>query len=259
MLLLCISLLMLSSALADESVRAKQQSAILIGYDRTSDTYSGIEDNLRRIHSLWMGVSVDNSTVSINETLPSHADTPLYLSRFAAFEENHSDLNVSIETGNLAIGNLVVRPMNASIWHGSRSFLVQPQDPQPPEGTLRSYHIELVFPLATVDDARWESLDSSASQDAISVNVRVRDVRYAVLLDTNQTLNPDGESLLNVTMSGGTVATVQFFPPSSVEVWSSEDMDLKASVGFSVPVYVETDDGISVEGAVNRTGKIRLA
>jgi len=91
------------------------------------------------------------------------------------------------------------------------------------------------------------------------VNVRVRDVRYAVLLDTNQTLNPDGESLLNVTMSGGTVATVQFFPPSSVEVWSSEDMDLKASVGFSVPVYVETDDGISVEGAVNRTGKIRLA
>jgi len=90
------------------------------------------------------------------------------------------------------------------------------------------------------------------------VHVRVRNERYSVLFDFQEKLDRNAPSVLNVTRAGQTVATLSFGPPSAFEAWAAGGMDLKASVGFSHPVFIETNDSISIVSAVNKTGRLRV-
>lgn len=257
-LLLCVALIMMAMVLSSDSAKSRRIATALVDFDRTADAYSNIEDGLAQISVLRMNISVKNGTVLLNETIPAAADVTPYLERFALFEQNLSDLNVSVGTGSIAAGSFTVMPIGAALAHPERGFSLTPPSAES-GGNLSSYDIELIFPTATLDNAQWEPLANSTGPSSLQVHVRVRDTRYAQFFDFEETLDRGSESFLNITQGGVTVATVRFLPPSALQVWSAEDIGLKASISFSVPVYVETNDVISVVSAVNRTGKLRIA
>lgn len=251
-LLLAILLLSLASFLSQESWKAKRSASQIAKVDRAVDAFSNIEDNLREIAALRANITAQNSTLLIEERLPSRS-AEQHIQRYKAFAENYSDLQVSVGTGSISAGGYIVQPSGALISHPAGSLLLDPS------GAVSWYDIELLFDSADADFAFWSEISQFEGAEALPVSIRVRDTRYAFIMDFHETLNRTGISVFNVTKSGATVATLRFSPDSALEASSSQDMGLKASIGFPSPIYVETDDVISVVSDVNKTARIRIA
>jgi len=258
MMLLGSALLSFIFFLTEQSTKSSDTVTYLIEVDRASDKYSEIEDGVARILSPSINISVQNSTVRIYETLPISAQMHDDLDRFALFEANYSGMNVSMDLTNATKGGFVIRPSGAIVANSAGDFRVTPQNGAASSGTLASYDVELVFLPGAMDNAAWLAV-SNASGTTMSVHVRARDASYAVVKDFYKTIDKYNSSSINITKSGATVAVVGFSSPAALRVQCGENIGLKASISFSNPAYVETDDTISVRSAANRTGRVRIA
>ena len=256
-MLLCVCIMMFASIAADWSLQSRQMASRLVDMDRATDTYSNAEDGLVEISSLATDITVDNKMVIISSPLPA-PEVSVYLQRFAQFESNLSDLTFSAGTSSLASRSFLIQPSNISISHQNQALIALPLSPLAQGGLPDSYDVELIFSTATVDAASWSPIHSDSGASGIPVHVRVRDTRYAVLLDFSEKINRSAESILNITSSGVTVATVRFNSPSALEVTSAQDIDLKTSIGLSIPAFVETADVLSVVSTANKTGRLRV-
>ena len=258
MMLLGSALLSFIFFLSEQSTKSSDTVTYLIEVDRASDKYSEVEDGLARIISPSINISVQNSTVRINETLPLGANIADDLGRFALFEGNYSGMNVSMNLANITRGSFIIEPSGAVVSNSAGEFEVTPQNSASSSGTLTAYYVELVFQPGAIDDAAWQAV-SNASGSTMVVHVRVRDESYDAVKDFYASLDKYGASSLNVTKSGATVATVGFSSPAALRVSCSGNIGLKASISFSNPAYVEADDVISVVSSANRTGRARIA
>lgn len=259
MLLLSVSLLSFATNLAEQAAKSRSTSISLLEIDRTADTYADVESELARILSTSVGVSVENSTVFLNETLPIRAGTDADFDRFAQFEQNFSDLNISMNLTSLKAGSLLVQPGDIAIAHSQTEFNITPIDSQESAGSVRSYDINITYQPMGADSAVWETISGSDPSNT-SVHIRVVDASYSFIFDSGTiTMDKYGTSRLNITQGGALVGFVQFAPPSAVQVYYASNIGLKASIGLSTPVYVEANDTITVSSASNRTGRVRIA
>ena len=258
MMLLGSALLTFIFFLAEQSTKSSDTVTYLIEVDRASDKYAEVEDSLARILSQSINISVQNSTVRIQESLPLSAQIPDDFDRFALFEANYSDMNVSMNLTNIASGQFIIQPSGAAVTNAPGVFGITPQNSPASAGTLTSYDVEIAFQPGAFDDAAWLAL-SNSSGNAMNVHVRIRDESYSVIKDFYNALDKYGSSSINVTRAGATVAVVGFSSPAALRVQCSENIGLKASISFSNPAYVEADGMISVRSSANRTGRARIA
>jgi hypothetical protein len=254
-LLLCICIVLFASVTAQWSLWDRQASSKLIDIDRTNDIYSNAEDGLVGISALSTNISSDGNLVRVFASLPAQ-DMSEYLRRFAQFESNFSDFNTTAETSGIGARRFYIMPSGMLVWHQNDRLTAT--FPSGGSGEPASYYVEAIFDSDGLDAAAWSQLSEDDAAGGLPVHVRVRNERYSVLYDFQESLNRSAASSLNITLSGLTVATISFFPQSGLEVYSPEGMDLKASIGFSTPVYIETNDTLSVVSIVNKTGRIRV-
>lgn len=257
-MLLGISLLSFAFFLSQQSASSARTVAWLADVDRAIDTYSSIEDSLARVISPSINISVRNSTVYINESLPLGAQMQADLDRFAQFEAERSELNVSMNLTNLKAGSFVIRPAEALVGNSPGFFNITPVNSPESSGTVVGYDVEIIFPPGGVDSIAWLAL-SNSSGDTVAAHVRARDMGYATVMDAFVALDRDGTSVLNVTKEGATVALVRFSSPAALSVQHSGNVGLKTSIAFTNPAHVEADDSIGVQSFANRTGRVRIA
>ena len=264
MMLLGSALLSLIFFLSEQSTKSSDTVTYLMGVDRASDKYSEAEDSLVRILSPSINISVQNSTVIVRESLPISAQIGQDAGRLALFEANYSDMNVSMNVTGIAGSPFIIQPSGAAVANAEGEFGVTPQNSAESAGTLSAYDLELVFQPGAVDNAAWQAV-SNSSGTTMRVHVRARDGSYSVVKDFYAELDKYGTSLLNITKSGATVATVGFASPAALSVQCGGNcsekgiMGLKASISFSNPSYVEANGTISVLSSANRTGRARIA
>jgi hypothetical protein len=258
-LLLCICLILFAAITAQWSVWDRQAASRLMDIDRANDIYSNAEDTLVGITLVATNITSDGSTARVSASLPA-PDVSLYLQRFAQFESNYTDsgFRFNATTSGLAARKFYVMPSNVQVWHQHDRLTVTPQAPSSPGGEPTGYDVEAIFNADAIDGASWTkiSLDSSAAK--MPVHVRVRNERYSVLFDFTESLNRSAQSMINITQAGQTVAAISFGTPSAMDAWSEGGVDLKASIGFSIPIFVETGDTMGLVSPVNKTGKIRV-
>ena len=258
MMLLGSALLSFIFFLSEQSTKSSDTVAYLMEIDRASDKYSEVEDSLARILSQSINISVQNSTVNIQESLPLNAQMYDDLDTFARFEANYSDMNVSMNLTDIKSGRFIIQPSGTVVANSAGNFGVTPQNSAASAGTLKTYDVEIAFQPGSFDDAAWLAL-SNSSGDTMNVHVRIRDASYAVIKDFYNALDKHGSSSINVTRLGTTVAVIRYSSPAALHVQCSENIGLKASISFSTPAYVDADDTISVKYAANRTGRVRIA
>ncbi|MCX8175140.1 MAG: hypothetical protein N3E51_02955 [Candidatus Micrarchaeota archaeon] len=246
-------LLSFAVALAEQSSKSRQTAVALLEIDQVADAYSNIEDNLARIMSSSMNMSVRNNTLLINATLPPLRQTAADFENYAEFVANTSDLNISMNLSELSNFSVVVQPKQARISQDDANFRLVPFDSR----NVRAYDINITYPTAGIDAAAWQKL--SEAQDGIPVHIRVQDARHSVNLDFYATLDREGESILNITQAGSLKGEVRFLPSAALRLWHDGNIGLKASFGFSTPVYVESNDTVWVNSSANKTGRVRLA
>ncbi len=258
-LLLSISLLAFATYLAEQTAKSRQTAISLLELDRTTDTYEDLQSDLGLMLSGSINVTVQNSTVLLSENLPIAPGAASDFDRFAQFEGNFSDLNVTLSLSNLKQGSLLVQPGAIAITHSPADFFITPGDSQGSSGSVRSYELNITSQPSWADGASWGAV-SNSSENRTSVRILVRDTRLVPIFDSGQmSLDKNGTSRLNITQGGSLVGFVQFAPASAVQVHYSGNIGLKASIGLTNPAYVEANDTISVLSAANKTGRIRIA
>jgi hypothetical protein len=258
-MLLGISLLAFASAISQQSAKAKAAASMLAEVDRTAGTYSNMEDALERILSPAINISVQNGTVWINESLPLPPQVSTNLDRFAQFESLYADQNVTMGLANLKEGNFTIMPGEVSVTNAPGEFFITPQNSPASSDTVSSYYVELVFPAGGVDAAAWQTV-SNLSGSRMAVRVVARDEAYAFYSDAGSILlDRYGTSTMNITSGGAQVALVTFSSPAALRVQAPGNMGLKTSVGFTNEVRVEANDVLTVRGAANKSGYVRVA
>ncbi|VVC00889.1 Uncharacterised protein [uncultured archaeon] len=260
-MLLSISLLSFAMALSDQAAKSKRAATALADIDRITDIYSNMEDEIGDIVSESANMSVANGTVYLNASLPYSPQVATDLGNFAAFEANatEQDIAVRMNLTNAKAGTFLIQPGSTEITQSPGAFYITPKNTAEGAGSLSSYDVSLMFPSASADGAFWDVVASGDNATGVLVHVRVQDASYATNLDFYETLDKYRTSRLNITQGGATVGYVQFESPGKLGVHYADNMGLKASVGFSNPVYVEANDNISIAGAVNMTGRVRMA
>jgi hypothetical protein len=257
-LLLSICLLSLSFYIARNSAESQSTVNSLLDIDRSTDAFFAVEGALAEIVSVSANYTSDGSTLRAGESLPYAASISTALERFSLFEQGYSDENVSMSLEGMKAGSFLIQPGAINLTHQGGGFSVSPTAAS--QGEVLSYDMDIIFPTATLDNAYWSSVTNAMNaSDSLPVRVRVRDSRYAVIIDTNETLSRSSTSVLNITELGSSVGSVTFSPNAGVEVLCARDIGLKASIGFTTPVFVEANDVISVVSAANKTGRPRLS
>jgi len=257
-LLLSISLLSFAIYLSEQTAASRHTAVSLLEIDRTMDTYADIENELVKILMNSLNVTVENSTVFLNASLPMRPGAEEDFERFRLFEKNYSDLGVEMNLTSLKAGSLLIQPGEIAILNSQSDLNITPKDSLESAGGVVSYDFSLTFQPMGADSASWVALsDSSASQ--VQVHIRVQDASYSFIYDTVQSVDKYNYSLLKITQGGAEVGFVEFYPPSSARIHYGSNIGLKASIGLSNPVYVEANDTISVRSAANKTGRVRIA
>ena len=259
-LLLSIGLLWLALPLSGEPAKSGRTAAALADIDRCAGTYANIQHELAHISALSINLSVSNGSVLVEERLPVSAARAGELENFAQFERLYSDLNVSVNASELEAGTFRVMPGNTLVTHNGNYFRITPEDSADGAGAVSSYNITLTFPVAAIDSAQWQQLSAPGNgSDSVAVHVHIQDASYATYLDFEASLDKHAVSVLNITQGGALAGYVRFGPPAALEIYSDGNVDLKALTVFNNPVYVETNDSISVRSLANKTGRIRVA
>jgi hypothetical protein len=258
-LLLCICIILFAAITAQWSVWDRQTASRLMDIDRANDIYSNAEDGLAGISLVATNMTTDGSTARVSASLPA-PDVSLYLQRFAQFESNYTDsgFRFNATTAGLAARKFYVMPSNVQVWHQRDRLVITPQAASASGGEPTGYDVEAIFNADSADGASWTKLSLDSSAKKMPVHVRVRNDRYSMLFDFTESLNRSAQSMINITQAGQTVATISFGAPSTMEAWSQGGVDLKASIGFSIPIFIETGDTMSLVSSVNKTGRIRV-
>jgi len=263
-MLLALAMLSFADYLSKQALKAHSTVSSLLEIDRASDAYFATEAQLSKIASAAVNISAGNGTVFLSQQLPWDSGVGAYLERFRLFEENKSDLNLSFGVGYLAEGSFVIQPVNVSISQGGGEFSITPADSPQSAGELSYYDVNLTLPAGSFDSVQWENF-SNSSGDTEMVRVRVVSDDFALVWPAPSNysyfaLDKRNGSSFNITLGGELVARVAFVPPAALRVeHGAGNIGLKASVGFFTPVYVETNDDISVRSLANKTGKLRIA
>ncbi|MCX8195284.1 MAG: hypothetical protein N3G22_04235 [Candidatus Micrarchaeota archaeon] len=262
---LAIVLLSFASHLSLQSLKGRESAWLILEMEKTASTYYNIEMQMKKIGLAGANISVNNNSVLIEQKLPWEAQINESLDRFVQFEKNFSQMNVSIGKEHLANGSFVIRPVETTISQGSDWWKVSPISSPQSAGMLSAYDLELMLPVGSFSYVNWENVSNSSS-DTMQVRIRIVASDYSKVWPTaaNYKFIPIDKymtSSLNVTdESGNLVARITFLPPASVLIsYRESNIDLKASIWFSTPVYVETNDVVSVRSSVNKTGKLRIA
>ena len=260
-LLLVISLVGIAIALSQQSSKSKYAAVGAMDVDRATDAQSNIEDQLYRILSPQSLISVNGNIATFDESLPYDPEFAIDADRFAQFEENFSDLNVSMDLTNLKNADFMIQPNSIEVSHLGSKFLVAPQNSPSSSGAVSSYDVTVVYSAGSLNGATWMPLASVAngSVNSAAVHVQVRDASYSFLQDYYYTLNKSLTSYLNLTQGGTQVGFVQFSPPGALLVSYTGNIGLKTSIGLTNPVHVETNDTISVVASANKTSHLRIA
>ena len=260
-LLLAISLVSLAIILSGQSAKSKRTVVGIMDIDRVSDQYSNMEGQLSKILSSRINVSSKGNEITFNESLPLPSQLAQDLDRFAAFESEYSDLNMSMELAELENATFMIMPNGIEVAHETGAFYIRPSDTPESAGAVQHYDLNITYPAASVDNAVWQSISysSNGSADAVWVHVRVRDASFAFMNDFYATLDKYSNSYLNITQGGVQVGFVQFSSPAAAQVNYSGNIGLKASIGLANQAHVEANDTISVLASANRTGRVRIA
>jgi len=256
-LLFCMGILAFVIPLASQGIRSSHAVSSMIGSDTGMARYAAIGDQLRKIGATAYNITVSNNTVELRESFPVRSISQ-ELEAFRAFEQNYSDVNVSMETGNLANGTFLIIPSNVTISHAQDRAYIVPSGAGSGE-QVAGYVILLNFPAAAVDSAGWETISRDNGSGGLPVRVHVQDATYSTYLDFYESVSRTGTSRMNITKDGALVGYVVFSGPSAVEIYSKEKMDLKALAEFRNEVRVETGDLLSVRAAANKTARLRVA
>ena len=260
-LLLGISLVALAVMFSEYSAKGKHTAVSIMDVDRVSDQYSNVEWQLARIISPYTDITVDGNVVRINESLPLSPQMAAYIDRFAAFEANYSDTNITMNLTRMKQGSFIIQPNGIAITHDSSNAYVTPADSPESSGAVASYDVEVIYTAASVNGAAWEILSTAinGSENAMWVHIRVRDQAYSFVYDQYATLDKMSTSKLNMTQGGALMGFIQFSPPAALQVQHAGNIGLKASVGLDNPVHVEANDTISIIASANKTSRVQIA
>ncbi len=260
-LLLTASLLALAIPLAGQPLKNGKTASYVLETDLAAEKFAMLEMQAVRIISASINVSVSNDTVTVAERMPLDFSFAEDLDNLAAFERNFSGMNVSLDFTNCKNGAFGISPNSVSITHSAGAFRFIAQNSTQSAGSIREYRANLTFQAASADGASWDSLNTlpQGDPDGILVTVHLEDSGYALYMDFQETLDRSKVSRLNITRAGATVAYVEFAPPGSLEVYSTESAGLKALAAFKNPVYVEANDTISVSSFTNKSATVRIA
>lgn len=257
-MLLGISLLAMATSLSEHSGRSGQAAVRLLEMDRTSWEYSNAEDMVLKALSENSNYTSGNGTAAIEEMLPLKANTAPDLDRVAQFLGDFSELNVSMNLTNLKNGTYFIQPGNTMVGHDADNFFITPQNAPDGAGALMGYVIDIAYPPGVYDDAAWQYNVTDEGAGGLQFYATVHDTNYAVLREFNGSLSKYAASRINITEAGGLVGFIQVSSPGALDVMYTGNISLKASARFANPVYFEANDTITVAGAANRTGKIRM-
>jgi hypothetical protein len=260
-LMLGMILLSLVFLLSEQIIESKISAAEFGDIDRTSWTYSSIEDGVSRIVSFYISASTQNGSVTIEQPLPFPRRMADKLDAFSQFETSYADQNVSMNLTNTKKGDFLIQPGGIEVVNSPGSFAIIPQNTGESHDSLNSYFIDLTFPEGRVREANWTLL-SNSSNDSVSVHVRAHDPNYAVVLDIYSNVDRHNTSVLSIidNLNNITqVALIQFRSPAALQIQTGTAIGLKTIVGFNNLVTLETNDTISVQSTVNKTGRVRIA
>lgn len=259
-LMLGMIVLSLVVFLSEEVTASKVSAAEFNKIDRTSGTYSNIEDEISRIVSFYINVSAGNKTVTVEEPLPFPSKMTDALEAFSQFERAYSEQNISMNLTNTKKGNFIITPGHIDMKSSPGSFMVSPHNSTESAGSVESYYVELAFGAGEVKSATWNIL-SNSSGDLVHVHVMAHDPNYAAIIETYGDVDRHGTSELSINSGSGNgtqVGLVRFSSPAGLEIQGGSAIGLKTIVGFYNLVEIETNDTISIVSAVNKTGKVRI-
>lgn len=264
-MLLVIVLLAFALQLSGQPGKLGTSATSLLNLDRVADKYANMESQISRIVFHYTNITAIENTVMISETFPLNPAYAEDLDNFAAFEQNFSSLNVSLNLTKTKNGSFIIQPNGALITQSDTQFNITAGNSS--AGGISEYRITIIFPMGTVDSAAWDTLNAvdASDPDALPVSILIEDEEY--LLDNisgvyagfYETINRSATSRINITRGAMTVGYVKFSPPGSLEIYSASGMDLKVLTRFTNPVYVEANDTLSVKSFANKTGAIRIS
>ncbi|MCX6774309.1 MAG: hypothetical protein NTY68_04935 [Candidatus Micrarchaeota archaeon] len=260
-LMLGMIILSLVFLLSEQIIASKVSAAQFGEIDRTTWTYTSIEDGVSRIVSFYINASTQNGSVTIEQPLPFPRRMADKLEAFSQFENSYAEQNVSMNLTNTEKGNFIIQPSGIAVLNAPGSFAITPQNSTESHESLQSYFIDLTFPEGRVREANW-TIISNSSNDLVAVHVRAHDPNYAVVLDTYSNVDRHGTSVLSIidNLNNITqVALIQFHSPAALQIQTGTAIGLKTIVGFNNLVTLETNDTISVQSTVNKTGRVRIA
>ena len=261
-MLLGISLLTFAFFLAQQSTTETRAVSSLLEIDRTVDVFSGAQDQIVHIISQSINISVQNSTVTIVESLPLSASMASDLEHFKQFEENYADVNTTMDLANIKTGNFIIWPQGVAINNSAgdlwNNFTVLPQDTLDSAGSLQEYSINITVPAGGEHNIIWQPGNISGENMSVQILVYVADY---LVFNNSSIIGKYDNSTLNITKDNVTIAQVDFLLPAALRLQYDNNvtMDLKTSVRFSSPVYIEANDTITVQSSVNKTGRVRIA
>jgi hypothetical protein len=251
-MLLGTSLLAMAIFLSGQPSKASRASSWLLDMDRASHTRANIDDALAGLVSRSINFSVENGTLGIEASLPWDSRIGEDISKFELFEENYSDANADMDLQRIRNGSFKVMPVNASVEQSGGNFSIVPQD----GSGVAGYYLMISFPEGGFDNVTWAP--SNGSGDLMPVYVRLQGGEgqpYYIY----QGIDRNGESILSIGDDGGFAGQVRFHPPSALELLYVGNIGLKASVGFTSQVYVETEDMVSISHSANQSRRVRVA
>ena len=256
-LLLSMCLIMLAAPLSYQSGSGVKTATALLNMDKTESRYANLEGQAVRIFKNYIGVEVNNDSATISEILPLSPALSGDLESFIQFEKNLSEMNFSMNLSGMKNGSFYIMPFFTRVRNEPGGFFITPIGAG---AQIAEYQLNLVFPIASVDNADWDVLDNATnSSGGLLVNVDVRDDSYSMHRRFYEYVNREGTSRINITSGGALVGYVEFSSGSAVEVHYEGNLDLKALTKFTTPVYVEANDTLSVISEVNKSRKIRIA
>jgi hypothetical protein len=260
--LLAISLILLYGQLARSPVAAKDAARAVLDIDQVTWRQANIMSNAVRIFSYQMNVSASNNSVYVQERLPFNTTLlSSNLDDYAAFVRNDSMMgkgeNITVGFEGFKSGSVFVEPYGAQFHNPNGTFVVSPPAGC---GCITAYSINLTMPIESVNELEWQSISNASGPgaDIVQVSINVHDTIYSFNQDLVQYISTTGTSRLNMSRDGAGAGYLQFGTDGSLTV-VADGADLKALTSFSNPVYVESNDSVSVGTLPSRSCRIRIS
>lgn len=254
-LTLGILIMLIAAHISQWSLWDTKMVSYLAAADKAKNAYQNIEDGLVKIASLSTKIEVENDSVKINASLPA-PNIDAYIRRYMLFESIFSDFQIRGDTSNLESRKFYIMPNEFLIWHKDTDLELM--NTNQIKNDPASYDIEIILNEGTIDSASWSVMSIDSSENGLPVKIRIRNERYSLLIDYSEKLNRSDISVLNLSSANQTFAEIVFMPESSVKISSPNKLNLKISLEFKEPVYVESKDRIDIISEFGVGGNIKI-